>query len=309
MRSLWPDFAKLLLVALLISCSEDSEKPTKEVDPPGAPPRTLQEHWVDHTQLVTRVFYDDDVAVYFDKDVAPTSTWMFKYIGDVWRYTKDTYGAFGEEPRLYAVFHQGRYGGGHPAMFYEESHDFRNMIDCGMGSWDMLENGGIDLPTHEVFHIVEFASFDCKGSPGFDKAPNGIWGDSKFAEIYQYDVYKGLGLTAEVKRYYNNVIERTDDYPRPGTYWFRDWFFPIYRDYGETQVLVRFFRLLSESFPKDSNNRYKRQMNWGEFVHFFSGATGKNLKAQAEIAFGWTNEMEKQFVAAQQTFTEITYEE
>jgi hypothetical protein len=38
-------------------------------------------------------------------------------------------------------------------------------------------------------------------------------------------------------------------------------------------------------------------------------AAGKNLKALAKVAFGWTDEMEKQVDAAQQTFTGITYDE
>lgn len=33
------------------------------------PPETWQEHWFEHNQLVTRVYYDDDVAVYYDNEV------------------------------------------------------------------------------------------------------------------------------------------------------------------------------------------------------------------------------------------------
>jgi hypothetical protein len=43
-------------------------------------------------------------------------------------------------------------------------------------------------------------------------------------------------------------------------------------------------------------------MNMGEFVHFWSGAAGVNLKAQATTAFGWTSEYEAQFIAAQAAF-------
>jgi len=48
-------------------------------------------------------------------------------------------------------------------------------------------------------------------------------------------------------------------------------------------------------------------MNWGEFIHFSSGAAGKNMKNQATIAFGWTSEMENQFNKARSDFTAITY--
>ncbi|HEX3074798.1 MAG TPA: hypothetical protein VHP30_14390, partial [Ignavibacteriales bacterium] len=58
-----------------------------------------------------------------------------------------------------------------------------------------------------------------------------------------------------------------DDYPQAGSRWFRNWFYPIYRDHGKTQVLVKFFKLMSENFPK-SGQMYTRDMNYGEFFHF-----------------------------------------
>ena len=297
--------------ALHIGCKKSSNPPvvTPSPIPPepvGTPPKTWQEHWFEHVQLVSRVFYDDDVAVYFDKDVDRSVTWLFKYVGDVWRYTKKTYGGYGNDARLYAIFHTGKYGGGHPAYYFNADHDYRNTIDCGPGPW-LTQAGNVDLPTHEIFHIVESASFNTKGSPGFGDPPNGIWGDSKFAEIYQYDVYKGLGLDSEADRWHNLVINQSNNNPKAGTYWYRDWFYPIYKDYGKTQVLVNFFKLLATHFPKDANNKYTRSMNWGEFVHFFSGAAGTNLKAQATIAFGWPSNFESQFNQARTAFPNITY--
>jgi hypothetical protein len=287
------------------SAPAEPEEPNNETSA-NEPPLTWKEHWFEHDQLLTRVYFDDDVVVYYDKDVNRSITWPFKFIGDVWRYTKQTYGGYGSDPRLYAIFHTGRYSGGHPAYYFDAGHDYRNVIDCGPGPW-LTQQGNIDLPTHEVFHIVESTSFNMKGSPGFGNPPNGIWGDSKFAEIYQYDVYKGLGMIDEANRWYSNVINQKNDNPRPNTYWFRDWFYPIYSNYGETQVLVNFFKLLSQHFPRDMNNRYTRSMNWGEFVHFFSGAAGTNLKALATTAFGWPIEWEAQFVKAQADFPGITY--
>jgi hypothetical protein len=78
-------------------------------------PATWQEHWFEHNQLVTRVYSDADIAVYYDNDVDRNITWMNKFAGDVWRYTKKTYGDFGGKPQLYAVFHAYKYGGGHPS--------------------------------------------------------------------------------------------------------------------------------------------------------------------------------------------------
>ena len=48
----------------------------------------------------------------------------------------------------------------------------------------------------------------------------------------------------------------------------------------------RFFGLLNQHFPKrlendDRNLIYNRRMNAGEFVHFMSGAVGRNLSGMA----------------------------
>ena len=284
---------------------DDPDDEEEEVKLP-VPPEFWTEHWHDHRQTLERVYYDDDLVVYYDKDVDHTVRWPFQYIGDVWRYTKKTYGGYGDDPRLWAVFHTGRHSGGHPGYYFDDDHDNRNAIDCGDGTW-LTQEGNIDLPTHEVFHIVESASFGAKGSPGFGDPPNGVWGDSKFAEIYQYDVYLGLGLTAEANRWKDHVMNQVNNNPKALTYWFRDWFYPIYTKYGKTKVLVEYFKLQAKYFPKDANNHFTRQMNWGEFVHFFSGAAKTDLQETAETAFGWTTEMEGQLYQAKIDFPDITY--
>ncbi len=76
----------------------------------GAPPKKWKEHWFEHNLTVSLVYYDDNVAVYYDKDVDKSVTWPFKTISDAWGYVKRTYGTFGDSTRLYTVFHQGRYG-------------------------------------------------------------------------------------------------------------------------------------------------------------------------------------------------------
>ena len=48
-------------------------------------------------------------------------------------------------------------------------------------------------------------------------------------------------------------------------------------------------------------------MNWGEFIHFSSGAARTNMKNQATIAFGWTNDMENQFNKARNDFPNVKY--
>lgn len=303
-------FVFFSVVCCLAACSKKNSlvKPIIEIpkEPAGAPPLTWKEHWFDHTQLLTRVYYDDDLVVYYDPAVDSRINWPFKFVGDVWRYTKKTYGGHGPDSRLFAVFHTDKYSGGHPDYYFSASHDNRNVIDCGPGPW-LTQEGNIDMPTHEIFHIVESTSFNTRGSVGFGTAPNGIWGDSKFAEIYQYDVYLGLGLDTEAKRWYDQVINKAEGFPKANSFWFRDWLYPFYNNYGKTKVLVSFFKLLSENFPKDADRKYTRKLNWGEFVHFSSGAAKTDLKAMAQNAFGWSADWESQLLKARQDFPAVTY--
>jgi len=156
--------------------------------------------------------------------------------------------------------------------------------------------------THEIAHVVEGASKGIHNSPAFP-----IWGDSKWAEIFNYDVYKSLGMDSDATRWYNMMITGSDNFPKPNTFWFRDWFYPIYSQNGESQVLNNFFVVLSQNFPKNGNN-YSRDMNMGEFVHFWSGACGKNLQPLAENAFGWQLEWNTQFFNAKAEFPNIQYQ-
>jgi hypothetical protein len=270
----------------------------------AAAPSTWQEHWFEHNQLLHLVFSDTSVAVYFDNDVNASITWPNTYLAQAWNYTKATYGAFGSDSRLWPIFHAGKYSGGHPSTYFDVSHDLRNVIDVGSSdpnAWTSGTGNDIDLTTHEIGHIVEGASKGVHNSPAF-----GIWHDSKWMEIYQYDVYLGLGRAADVTRWYNLKIPTTDNFPRAGTHWFRDWFYPVYNGFGKTAVLNNFFSLLAQYFPKHtvsngtfSYPEYTRGMNFGEFVHFWSGAAGADLKQLALTAFGnldesgndWTNQL------------------
>ena len=254
-------------------------------------PETWQEHWFEHNQLLQLKFSDTSVAVYYDNDVNPSITWPYTYLAQAWNYTKATYGSFGSDSRLWPIFHAGKYSGGHPSTYFDTSHDLRNVIDVGSSdpnAWTSGTGNDIDLVTHEIGHIVEGASKGIHNSPAF-----GIWHDSKWMEIYQYDVYLGLGRTADASRWYGLKIPTTDTYPRAGTHWFRDWFYPVYNGFGKTAVLNKFFTLLSQYFPKHtvsngtfSYPEYTRGMNFGEFVHFWSGAARADLKQIALNAFG-----------------------
>lgn len=289
------------------SCSSDSEDITETETPVETVATTWQEHWYDHNQLVKNVYKDNSIAVYHDADM-PNITWPNDHLKKVWDYSNATYGTLygnSEDKKLYAIFHADKYGGGHASYYYDGSHDFRNVIDVGLvkANWNGEPTGNtLDILTHEVGHIVESASFNTRTSPAYT-----VWKDSKWAEIYIYDVYKNLGLTAELQRWTTLMNANTDDFPRANTHWFKDWFFPIYNNYGGTQVLSKFFKLMSQNFPKDANGKYTREMNWGEFIHFWSGASGTNLKTLATNAFGWTATMDAQFIKAKTDFPAIVY--
>jgi len=272
------------------------------------PPEHWVEHWFEHKENLTRVYFDDEVAVYFDSEVDKSVKWVFKYMHDVWVYTKKVYGSFSADNRLYAVFHASRYSGGHPSTYFDASHDYRNVIDCGLGNKNAwMTEQDISIPTHEVSHIVEIASHGVHNSPAF-----GIWGDSKWAEIYIYDVYHGLNRTDNAKQWYDQMMKGHDNFPRANTYWFRDWFYPIYSQHGGSKVLNSYFELLSKYFPKTnhaSNGRpeYARDINHGEFFHFWSGAAQTNLKSLATKAFGWSDKYEQEFQKAVKDFPDIKY--
>ncbi|MBC8061600.1 MAG: hypothetical protein H7Y18_13165 [Clostridiaceae bacterium] len=123
----------------------------------------------------------------------------------------------GGDGRLYVILHK-KYGGGHPAYYYDGSHDYRNVIDVSGSDFVSQTGWNLDAVTHEVGHIVESATKGTKGSPAF-----GIWKDSKWCEIFNYDVYNGLGMTSEAQRAYNNCISITDSFPAAGTAWFKKW--------------------------------------------------------------------------------------
>lgn len=317
-------FLSALLLGAVMSCSKQtqltgSDQPgsdSKKDQVTNAAPILWQEHWFEHNQIVHNVANDTSVAVYYDNDVDPTIVWPKTYLAQVWNYTKKTYGSFGTESQLYVILHTAKYSGGHPSTYMDGSHDYRNVIDCGSNSttaWTAGTGNDLDLTTHEVGHIVEGASKNVHGSPAFN-----IWHDSKWMEMYIYDVYLGLGRTSDAQRWYNLVLGGSDPYPRANTHWFKDWWYPLYTQHGGTAVLNKYFTLLAANFPKHtvSNgvtniSEYSRDLSFGEFVHFWSGAAGADLKQLALTAFGnkdeqgndWTIQLEQ----AKATFPNVTY--
>jgi len=308
-------FSLTLLGLFTASCGKTEKeviKLTGNQADPNAPSSTWKEHWFEHNQLVKLVSYNNEVGVYYDDDVPKDITWPQRTMTAIWTYTKATYGAFGQDKdkRLSVILHFNKYGGGHPATFFDASHDYRNMIDVGSNNpWTDSTGWNLDIVAHEVGHIVEGASKGTHNSPAM-----AIWHDSKWMEIYQYDVYKNLGWDKEATRWYNDKMNAVDNYPKAGTQWFKNWFYPIYRDHGGKDVLNGFFTLLSQQFPTRTislGKEYTRDLNMGEFVHFWSGAAHTNLKQLALDAFGTNDEKGQdwtvQFEQARKDFPNITY--
>ena len=69
----------------------------------------------------------------------------------------------------------------------------------------------------------------------------------------------------------------------------------------------RFFQDLARHFPRDSGGTYTRRMNWGEYVHFTSGAAAADMSGQAARAFGWPRDWASQLEHAREQFPAITY--
>ena len=297
---------------------------------PAAPDSFADDYVAAHTEALTRVFCDSNIAVYFDNDLRalpPAGTqWVFPFLGDVWRHYKDNYGScavardlpppigpgcerFGQE-QLYAFFHQNKHFGGTVANRFDAFSGFRNTIDAGDNGWSVNNATLRDVITHEACHIVEGASQGVHESPAF----GGIWGDSKWAEICQYDFYVRTGRTADANRVFTQFTNGRDNLPTgaQNAAWFRDWFFPLWQESGNNVAFMdRFFGLLNRFFPKRTENQgrnfiYDRRMNAGEFVHFMSGAVGRDLSNMAQQAFN-SGFSRAQFDAARAAFPGITY--
>lgn len=296
----------VFFIGIITSCKKSDDN-SSQTD--GLPPETWQEHWFEHSSYLTRTYYNDEIAVYYDEYMPKSVTWPNTVMSDVWAYTKKTYGDFGTDPRLFLIFHlvgsnsTGIEGGGHPASYFDASHDYHNTIDCGLGDWTNPTGEALGIPVHEIGHIVCGASHGVQGSPS-----DVLWGDSKFMEIFIYDVYANIGKQDAADEIYAQMQNQYDDFPKPHSQWFKNWFYPIYTNYGKGAVLNKYFALLAENFPKKNNGKeFSRNLNWGEFIHFWSGAAGVDLKAQAITAFGWSTEWQAMLDNAREDFPNVKY--
>ncbi len=278
----------------------EAGEPAAPICPGGPePPLNWTEHWFEHNQVLTRVYYDDCVALYFDGDVAPAAKdWLASFISRAWSYSLATYGKMGEE-RVYAVVHQGRYGGGHVALAIDDTHDHRNVIDMGSTSW---AEGKYDLPAHLLGFVVDSSAAHTK----FESPKGAHYGNVGFPLIYKYDLFLGLGLDATAATSLVDYNAAFNDKPFAGTYWFRDWLLPIWRDHGHAQVFANYQSLLEKYYPADSEKRMPT-MNYGQYFHFMSGAAGVDLVPLAREAFEWHADFDEEVASAKADFSAIKY--
>jgi len=280
----------------------------------GAPPASIRDYIRPDGPTVERVFYDDQVAVYFGEGMDRKVHWMNDYIRRVWQYMKSAYGPFGGDGRIYVVAHTNKaFNYATINNRFDSGFDYRNVIDLG-GAWDWQHPSQLnyEVITHELAHIVEGACKDTKESPSFE-----FWGDGPWAEIFIFDVYSKIGKEEWAQDWFNRMLTSQNGHYGDSKryYFFRDWFYPIYARYGGVAVFNRYFTFLSKHFPKKDivgsrsvvEREYARRATFGEVLHFFSAAANADLREQYKRAFGWDEKIESQWKAARKDFPDLKY--
>ncbi len=297
-------FAICIAIGLHSCNSDDSSlvegRPDSIVntDPDGAPPRALVEDWSDHDEVLNRQVLNGFVGVFFDPEVDRTSEWTFDFFGNIWPRTLSVYGRYGEPSSLYVVAH-GEDKSTYYGTYLEAGSGKRNIIDFPLTSTE-FDSQTADEALALLAGVVESAYGNNSGAPA-----SGVW-NSKFAEIFIYDTYLSQGLDAEAERVKAEFEAKSETFPSADSYWFRDWLFPIYETYNQEATFNAFFNLIKTYYPADAGT-YAKTMTVGEFVHFFSGAAGVNLKSMFEDAFGWDTSYDQELLMAQAQFPDMPY--
>jgi hypothetical protein len=263
-----------------------------------APAATWKEHWEGHAESLTLRSYDDCVALYVDAAMATTDTaWLASFFGQAWTYNLATYGELGAD-RLYVVLHKDKFVAGHTSAFYETTHDGHNVLDAGAASWADGDYDGVGTLLSAL--LASTAVPGKRGSPAAAQ-----WGHDGFAQIYKYDLYLALGMDDQASQAWDDFGAIEQKYPVPGSYWFSDFYYPLWRDHGKTRLLVDFFALLAKYYP--ATNQVMAPMSWGQYIHFLSGAARSEAETQATYAFGWNDTWEAQLQKAKTDFPGVSY--
>ncbi|MEE2772379.1 MAG: discoidin domain-containing protein [Bacteroidota bacterium] len=296
----------ILSALIVFSCTKDESSfidglPDAVInnDPDDAPARVMQESWNGHSDTIYREYFDNDVAVFFDEDVNRDIVWVRQFSGDVWEYIQNNYGGFDNDKRLWTIFHSDQVEPYYTTIFDDSSMN-NSLIDLSL-SGEEMNSEEMDLILTLVSEIVQNSAFNTANSP-----VSAVWKDN-FADIFLYDVYSNLGMEDEAQRIMSRALETSSDYPTADSFWFRDWFLPIYENYEGVITLNNFFQSLSMNFSKNGSE-YARDLTFGEFVHFFSGAVGEDIQPFAEEAFGeWTDEWQTELLQARTDFPNVNY--
>ncbi|MGC4088400.1 MAG: fibronectin type III domain-containing protein [Polyangiaceae bacterium] len=280
------------------------------------PTSWVETGWYNHTRTLSRRDLDTDITLYVDQYVSPASSadWLRPILNQAFIYAKSAYGGFGD-PMLYVVANQDNvaadvndYYGGGGVVCLQDSPNYKNIIHVTSGDWtDQTSTWNIDAFTHELGHVVETTTNGVFGSPSYH-----AWGDSKWAEIFQYDIYLHSTLVPSgyAAAFYNEHLTSTDDW---GNFWFRDFLYPLYMgnfgnpatDKKGAAVYSKYYQLLAQYLPKRISHMFAGEISVGEFLHFMSGAAGVSLESYARTAFKWTPELELQFANAQIMYPEV----
>jgi hypothetical protein len=270
---------------------------TEAQDPPT---EWRERHWHDLAdKKLPRVYFNDKIAVYWSEDIKSKTIPNAKrdFLTKVWTYITKTYGQFGNDSRLHVVCHEvegkvGWYGG----SYMHEQYDNKNVISViftsGIWSGDFWESNWIDLVL-AMAPIVGDAYGGVEGDP-----TERIW-KKTWTRIFAYDVFKGMGDEKRAK-------EVNDRYSNELPEWYGKWFSKIWKQ----NFLKEYFQLLVQYWPKERGAnfpRYSRELTFGEYLHFTSGALKRDLIDEYKNAFDWDEETEEELKGAKSEFRQVRY--
>nr|WP_321408453.1 discoidin domain-containing protein [uncultured Carboxylicivirga sp.] len=296
-----------LIAGFISSCGDEdssivTDRPDSVIDTDlnydYAPERFLTQQWNGQEQPLYREYFDSNVGIYYDENVDREITWTRSFTSQVWGYARDRY-ELGSN-LVYAVFHSTEVT---PFVgnIYDESTTNKYLFDITLHEGDASDSDK-DLIIEMISEIVQKSAFGVNTSPASD-----LW-QAKWKEIFMYDVYTVLNMDEDAQRIKDTYLDLAVTYPSADTYWFKNWFLSIYETYEGGITLGKFFETVSINFPLDDLGiSYDHQLNMGEFVHFFSAATGDDIQALAETAFGWNDEWNTELLQARSDFPNVDY--
>lgn len=292
----------LLVLGITLSCSHDGpslvDRPDSVVilEAPNAPPLFLEESWNGHEGKLFRYFLDDNVAVYYPETVTEDISWPYLFASNVWSQVRSSFTGFNDDI-LHVVLHKDDVNSFAVNKYNNEAGV--HIIDLTLAS-EEDNTSDRDAIIKEISKIVETSAF------GIDRSPASIIWMDQWEKFFLYNTYIDLGLEEDAQRVLDANLNVASNFPVENTFWIRDWFYPLYQEYGEAVVLNNFFRSLSQHFFI-IEGAYERDLTFGEFVHFWSGAAGEDIQPIAEEAFGWNDDFQQQLIQARTDFPNVNY--